>query len=108
MKQNNVRPFEKALIQVILEQYGDIVSAFKQTSNPKFRELNGATNNVEEDSEYPSNAELDAVSLWINVDSKDIYLSPISGTIQYVFMNNASRSACMNLLLEHGFSLHNP
>lgn len=103
-----MKPFEKALIRAILEQYGDNISVLNQTCNPKFRELNGATNNVEEDSEYPSNAELSAVSLWINVDSKDIYLSPISGTIQYVFMNYASRSACMNLLLKHGFSLHNP
>lgn len=103
-----MKPFEKALIQAILEQYGDNISVLNQTCNPKFRELNGSTNIVEEDSEYPSNAELSAVSLWINVDSKDIYLSPICGTIQYVFMNYASRSACMNLLLKHGFSLHNP
>lgn len=103
-----MKPFEKALIQAILEQYGDNISVLNQTCNPKFRELNGATDIVEENSEYLSNAEISAVSLWINIDSKDIYLAPRSRTNQYVFKNKASKSACMNLLLKHGFSLHNP
>lgn len=103
-----MKPFEKALIQAILEEYGDIYSTDIQTCNLKFQRMNGSTDIVEENSEYSSNAEISAVSLWINIDSKDIYLAPRSGTNQYVFMNKASKSACMNLLLKHGFSLHNP
>ena len=102
-----MKPFEKALIQAILEEYGDIFSTVNQTCNPKFQKMSGSTNIIEGNSEYPSNADLATVSLWINVDRKDIYLSPVGGTTQYVFMNHTSRTACMNLLIKHGFSLHN-
>lgn len=103
-----MKPFEKALIQAILEEYGDVYSTDNQTCYLKFQRMNGSTDIVEENSEYLSNAEISAVSLWINIDSKDIYLAPRSRTSQYVFKNKASKSACMNLLLKHGFSLHNP
>lgn len=100
--------FKRALIQAILEEYGAAYSTDKQTCNLNFQQMNGSTDIVEEKSEYSSNAEINAVSLWINIDSKNIYLAPCSGTKQYVFMNNTSRSACMNLLLKHGFSIHDP
>ena len=100
--------FKRALIQAILEEYGDTYSTDKQTCNLKFQKMNGSTDIVEDNSEYSSNAEISAVSLWINIDSKDIYPTPCSGTNQYVFKNKASRSTCMNLLLKHGFSIHNP
>ena len=102
-----MKPFEKALIQAILEEYGDIYSTDKQTCNLKFQKMNGSTDVVEENNNYPSNTGLSEFSLWINVDAKGIYLSPVSGTTQFVFMNQTSRTTCMQLLMKRGFVVHN-
>lgn len=100
-----MKPFEKALIQAILEEYGDIYSAVDQTCNPKFQNRNGLTNINEGIDKYLSNAELTGISLWINMDDKKMYLSRVNGTTQYVFRNQDSRTACIDFLTKLGFSI---
>ena len=91
-----MRPFEEALIDAILEEYAEIPSYAQNTEQIKKR--------GEYNVSYPA-AELERTSLWLDRGKKYIYLHPIPGARQYIFLNQVNKNMCLETLIRSGYVL---
>lgn len=92
-----MRSFKEALIDAILEEYAEHQSVQHEAVQSKYR---GESNT---DS---ASTELKHTSLWLDRKEKQIYLHPIPGATQYVFLNQASKDTCLQMLIRSGYTLH--
>lgn len=100
-----MRPFEEALIDAILEEYAEIPS---HTQNTAHQSVQHEAARIKKRGEYNLNypaTELERTSLWLDRDKKYIYLHPIPGARQYIFLNQVNKNMCLETLIRSGYTL---
>lgn len=90
-------PFEKALLEAVLEEYRGIPDSARGSLGEAGREKAG-----EADCPAPK---AQGVSLWLDREEKTVCLHPAAGARQYVFLNRACRDQRLQSLLRSGYTL---
>ena len=95
-----MNPFEKALIQSILDDYDKII---KEQSATLDQNSHGKVEEIIEHSTIDEERFFFRWSLWIDKQSKIMYLSPHHGTEQFFFRDEESQKTCIKLLAVRGY-----
>ncbi len=100
-----MRPFEKALIDSILEEYAEIPQHTQNGGHWSTQNEAAQAHDCTECNACRSATELKRISLWLDRKEKYIYLHPKPGAAQYVFLKQANRDMCLQVLLQRGYRL---
>lgn len=97
-----MKPFEKALIQSILDDYDKIIDDCQLPNQNSHGVINLKTESGEYDVNQKSKCMLN-YSLWVDEASRMIYLMPKPAVKQLFFCNGEVRSSYIRLLEAQGY-----
>lgn len=101
-----MKPFEKALIQSILDDYDKILSNSPPSNHQNSHgTVKQNSQSCKQDTTL-NNTSVAQYSLWIEKESKNAYLTPRSSMKQIFFRNQEGRSSCIRLLAMQGYTIH--